>query len=109
MTSDLIVVFITAGSADEAYKIAEKLLAMRLAACINVVPNIFSYYRWQGQLDNTKETLLIVKSQAALINDIIKSVKEIHSYEVPEIIALPIVGGNEDYLKWLTDETKHQP
>jgi periplasmic divalent cation tolerance protein len=100
-----IVVFITVDSQENAQKIANKLLTERKAACVNVIPAIESHYWWQGQIESAKELLLIVKTRAALIDELIKLVKEIHPYSVPEIIALPIIGGNQDYLQWIEKET----
>ena len=78
----------------------------RKAACINIVPGVSSLFRWQGKLDSAQENLLIIKTKASLLAEIVRLVKEIHSYEVPEIIALPIIGGNEDYLKWIHSEVE---
>jgi len=96
---------VTAASKDEAGKIASVLIKERLAACVNIIGNMHSLFRWQGKVDNAKETLLIIKTRKALLNKLIKKVKSIHSYEVPEIIALPIAGGDKKYLKWLNDCT----
>jgi periplasmic divalent cation tolerance protein len=101
-----IVILVTAGSEEEARKIAELLLERRKAACVNVVPGVDSSFWWQGKLGSARESLLIVKARASLLPEIIELVKSIHSYEVPEIIALPIIGGNEDYLKWIDDEVE---
>ncbi len=100
-----IVVFITASSAEEAQRITDDLLAARLVACVNTIPEVSSRYWWQGKIENTCEALLIAKTRTALLNDIIKHVKKLHSYEVPEIIALPITGGSTDYLNWVETET----
>ena len=96
-----IVVFITAKDADEANRIAEKLVEEKLAACVNIVSSIKSIFWWEGKVDRADEALLILKSQKNLLNKIIKTVKSLHSYTVPEVIALPVVGGNADYLKWV--------
>ncbi|GAG10655.1 unnamed protein product [marine sediment metagenome] len=101
-----IVVFITTATAEEAQRIANILVSGRKAACVNIVPQVHSRFWWQGKIDSADEALLVVKTKAALLDEIIKLVKENHSYEVPEIVALPIVGGNPDYLKWLDDETE---
>jgi periplasmic divalent cation tolerance protein len=100
---DSIVILMTAGSEDEAHKIAKLLVNQKKAACVNVVPGMDSLFRWEGKLDSGRESLLLVKTKASLLSEIISLVKTIHSYEVPEIIALPIIAGNEDYLKWLDD------
>ena len=99
-----VVVFITAASQEEARKIAELLLNQRKAACVNIIPRVDSLFWWQGKLDSAQESLLIVKTRARLLPEIIETVKKAHSYEVPEIIALPIIGGNEDYLNWMDSE-----
>lgn len=101
-----IVVFVTASAEEEAHRIAELLLNQRKASCINIVPRVDSLFWWQGKLDSARESLLIIKTAASLLPEIIELVKSVHSYEVPEIIAMPIAGGNEDYLKWIDGEVK---
>ena len=101
-----IVIFITVDSPDEAHRIAEVLIKQRKAACVNIVPNVSSFFWWQDKIDTAQESLLIVKTKASLLNEIIVLVKEIHSYDVPEIIALPIAGGNQDYLSWIDKEVE---
>jgi periplasmic divalent cation tolerance protein len=100
---DEIVVFITASDEDEAAKIAKALVANRLAGCVNIIKDIRSIYSWQGKIEDEKEVLMIVKTQKTLFDTLMKKVKELHSYTVPEIIALPIIAGSEDYLKWLNE------
>ena len=85
------------------------LLNQRKAACVNIVPNVSSLFWWQDKLDSAQESLLIVKTKASLLDEIIRLVKEIHSYDVPEIIALPIIGGNQDYLEWIDKEVDKRP
>jgi periplasmic divalent cation tolerance protein len=101
-----IVIFITASTETEAKKVAEKLLARRKAACVNIVSEVESSFWWQGKLGSTKESLLIVKTKASLLSEVVELVKSVHSYSVPEIIALPIISGNEDYLDWIDDEVR---
>ena len=101
-----IVIFITTDADEEAHKIAELLLDKRKAACVNIVARVDSLFWWQGKLDSAQESLLIIKTKASLLPEIISLVKRVHSYEVPEIIALPIIGGNEDYLKWIDSEVE---
>lgn len=101
-----IVLFITASNSEEAHKIAKVLLNQRKVACVNIVPRVSSLFWWQDKLDSAQESLLIVKTKTSLLPEIINLVKGVHSYEVPEIIALPIVGGNQDYLEWLDKEVK---
>jgi periplasmic divalent cation tolerance protein len=102
---EVIVVLITARDTAEAEKISKTLIKQRLAACTNIVPEVSSRFRWQGRLETAKESLLIVKTKGSLLPEIIKSVKKVHSYSVPEIIALPVTGGNRDYLDWVDSET----
>ena len=85
----------------ETDKIAELLVNRRKAACVNIVPRVHSLFWWEGNLDSAQESLLVVRSKASLFPEIVELVKRVHSYGVPEIIALPIVGGSEDYLEWL--------
>lgn len=100
-----IVVFITAPSEDEAVKISRAIVEARLAGCVNIIKNIRSIYSWQGKIEDEPEVLMVVKTQKGLFGELSKKVKELHSYSVPEIIALPIVEGSEDYLKWLKEVT----
>jgi periplasmic divalent cation tolerance protein len=99
-----VVVFITTSSMEEAHKVANLLLDQRTVACVNIVPRVDSVFWWKGKLDSTQESLLIAKTKASLLTEIIKLVKSIHSYEIPEVIALPVIGGNEDYLSWIDSE-----
>ena len=104
--STYIVLFITASSSEEAHKIAEALLNQRKVACVNIVPKVSSLFWWQNKLDSAQESLLIAKTKASQLNEIVKITKELHSYDIPEIIALPIAGGNQDYLEWIDKEVK---
>jgi len=101
-----IVVFITIDTKEEAQRIAKVLLEQRKAACVNIIPGVSSLFWWEDKLDSAQESLLIVKTKASVLNEVIRLVKEIHSYDVPEIIAMPIVGGNQDYLEWIGKEVK---
>jgi len=101
-----VVIFITTGTDEEAHKVAEALLKNRDAACVNIVPRISSLFWWHGKLDSAKESLLIIKTKASLLDEVVTLVKEIHSYDTPEIIALPIIGGNLDYLEWIGEEVR---
>ena len=100
-----IVVLVTAKDEAQAHKIAEKLVAEKLAACANIVPGIQSIFHWKGKIDRAQEVLLILKSRRRHFPSIVQAVKSLHSYDVPEVIALPIVEGNKDYLNWLTEST----
>ncbi len=102
---NFIVVFISAKDTDEAQKIAKALVKRRQAACVNIVPEVNSHFWWKDKLASTQESLLIVKTKESLLPEVIKSVKKIHSYNLPEIIALPVIGGSRDYLEWLDSET----
>jgi len=99
--ADKIVVLITTSSEEEARKIAELLVNGKKAACVNIVPVVNSVFRWEDKLDSVQESLLLVKTRASLFPEILKLVKRTHSYEVPEILALPIIAGSTDYLDWL--------
>ena len=101
-----VVIFITTGTDEEAHKVAKVLLKNRHAACVNIVPALNSLFWWNDTLDSVQENLLIVKSKASLLSEIVRLVKEVHSYETPEIVALPIIGGNPDYLDWIGKEIK---
>ena len=97
-------VLVTAGSMEEAEKIAGKLLDEKKAACVNIIPGIKSLFWWEGKKEAEEEVLMIVKSRIEILDEVIEVVKANHSYDVPEIIALNIAGGNPDYLKWLERE-----
>ncbi|HEY92669.1 MAG TPA: divalent-cation tolerance protein CutA [Dehalococcoidia bacterium] len=101
-----IVLFITTATTNEAQRISKVLLEQRKVACVNIVPRVNSLFWWENKLDLAHESLLIVKTKASLLNEVIRVVREIHSYDIPEIIALPIIGGNQDYLEWIGKEVK---
>ena len=103
MSISCIVVFVTAKDATEAQKISEKLLNEKCAACISVIEGVRSLFWWEGKVDRADEVFMIIKSQKKLFPKIIKAVKSVHSYSVPEIIALPIIDGQKDYLKWIKE------
>lgn len=100
-----IVVFITCANKIEAQKITNGLINEKLAACVNIIENVNSHFWWEGKVDNALEVMLITKTRKTLLNKLIKKVKSIHSYKVPEIIALPIVGANKDYTDWIYEST----
>ena len=99
------VIFVTASSNKEAHCIAEELIKNRLAACVNIIDNIESIFWWQGKVNKAKEALLIIKTRKSKINSLIKKVSSLHSYKVPEIVALPIFAGNKKYLEWVNEST----
>ena len=103
-SSEPIVVLMTAANREEANQIAELLVSARLAACVQILPEIESVYRWQGEVKREQEILLLAKATRARFDEIESKVRAMHSYETPEIIALPITAASEPYLKWLLDE-----
>ena len=96
-----IVVFVTASGQPEAEKIARHLLEQKLAACVNIIGGLTSLYWWEGKIDQSQEALLVIKTKKSLFKKLAAAVKSFHSYSVPEIIALPIVDGQKDYLNWI--------
>jgi len=103
---DHMVVFVTCGSEDEALKIARALVEEKLAACANMISPLRSIYRWEGKICDEKEWLLLIKTRQSRFEDLAKRVKALHSYSVPEIIALPITEGSPAYLNWISENTK---
>lgn len=100
-----IVVFITVPSQREARRIGRHLVDRRLAACVNAVPRVTSWFRWHGKMMQAREVLLVVKTRARLFRSLEATVKRLHRYSVPEIIALPITKGSSAYLAWVRGET----
>ena len=98
-----VVVFVTASSPEEAARIGRALVDERLAACANLISPISSTYWWEGEVEEAKEALIILKTRQDLLGQLTHRVQALHSYTVPEVIALPIVGGNPDYLRWIDD------
>jgi len=105
MSAEYAVAFITVGSPAEAEKISTALVAARVAACVNTVPGVSSHYLWQGKPVTDAELLLIVKTRLTLIPEVNRIVADLHSYDVPEVIALPIIDGSPEYLDWLGEVT----
>lgn len=105
MESQPLVVYCTCPDQTTAERIAEALVAERLAACANVVPGLISIYRWQGQVRREAELLLIIKTRGVDYSLLEARIRELHPYEVPEIVALPIQAGAAEYLGWLADST----
>ena len=101
--TDKRIVLSTAGSEEEGRKIAQALVERRLAACVNIVGPIHSVYRWKGAVESAPEHLLIIKTTSAAFPQVRDAIRELHSYELPECILLPIEAGSEDYLKWIEE------
>ena len=99
------IILTTAGSHEEAGKIAHALVERRLAACVNIVPRIESVYRWQGKVETAQEWLLLIKTQAELFERVRDAVKELHSYDLPECVVLDVSAGSQEYLDWIADNT----
>ena len=107
--TEKIAVLVTCGSVEEARKIGHAIVEERLAACVNVVQApVESIYRWKGRVDSATEFLMIIKTSRERFSALEQRIKELHSYEIPEIIALPIEKGSHDYLAWLTDSVRRQ-
>lgn len=104
MTGNIIVLS-TCGSLEEAQRIARELVERRQAACVNILPAVHSIYRWQGNVEEASEVLLLAKTQAARYTEVEQSIRELHSYTTPEIVAVPIAKGLPAYLDWILGET----
>ena len=101
-----IVVLITAGSETEATKIANELVGQNLVACVNILPGVRSIFQWEGKVTEEQECLMIAKTVTQAFEQVGSMVRRLHSYKVPEVIALPIQEGLPDYLRWIEDVTK---
>lgn len=97
-------VYVTVSSAAEGERIARALVEERLAACVNRIGGVRSTYRWQGQVEQSDEELLLIKTRAERFAGLARRVQELHSYEVPEVIAVPVAAGNDSYLRWLDEQ-----
>jgi periplasmic divalent cation tolerance protein len=104
--TDKLLVLSTAGSESEAHKIAQTLVERRIAACVNIVPRIQSVYRWEGKVEQAEEYLLFIKTVKVREEQVRAAVCELHSYDLPECISIPIESGSTDYLKWLSDSVE---
>ncbi|KKS66740.1 MAG: CutA1 divalent ion tolerance protein [Parcubacteria group bacterium GW2011_GWC2_42_6] len=100
------VMLVTSSNLEEAKKIAYSLVENKLAACVNIIPQIISVYSWQEKINEDEEYLLVIKTRRPLFKAVKKKVLELHSYEVPEIIMLPVKEGHKPYLRWIQKETK---
>jgi len=104
--TDKILVFVTCGNAKEAEEIARSLVEKRLAACVNMLPGLTSWYWWENKLTQDQELLLVIKSSREVFGELEKEVLRLHSYAVPEVVALPIVEGSANYLDWIEQSLK---
>ena len=103
---EAIVVLMTAANGEEAARLADLLIGAHLAACVQILPEMESVYRWQGKIERQSEVLLLAKTTLSKFEDLEREVRALHSYDTPEIIALPIVAGSAPYLEWLTASLK---
>ncbi|MFA5339568.1 MAG: divalent-cation tolerance protein CutA [Candidatus Omnitrophota bacterium] len=101
-----IAILVTAGSKKEAGLIARALVEKKLAACVNIIPSIRSIYAWKGRIEASEEYLLIAKTRESLFSRVEKAVKSLHSYECPEITALPLTKGSAGYMRWIEESTR---
>ncbi len=104
--TDKILIFSNCSSEEEAARIARHLVETRVAACVNIVPGVRSVYRWQGAVEEAQEWTLLIKSRKELFHRVREELRSIHSYEVPELIAVPIAAGLEQYLNWIDSSTE---
>ena len=102
MDDDPIVVFMTAASGEEATRLAEMLVGANLAACVQILPEMESVYRWQGKIERQAEILILAKTTRTKFEELEREVRALHSYDTPEIIAVPVVAGSAPYLEWLS-------
>ena len=101
----VVIVYSTIDDVKQAQKIANILVEEKLVACINIIPNIISIYRWKGKIENDDECALIAKTNDSKVKKVIQRIKTLHTYELPDIIVLPIIGGLKEYLEYITNET----
>ena len=100
-SADAIIVFMTASNGEEAARLADMLVGAHLAACVQILPEMESVYRWQGKIERAPEILLLAKTTKSKFEEIEREVRALHSYDTPEIIAVPVVAGSAPYLDWL--------
>lgn len=106
-SSPYLLIYITCGSKENATQIATALVEEQLAACVNILPGIESVYRWKGKVESAPEYLLMIKTRREMFGTLRERVCKMHHYELPEIIAVPIVAGLEPYLNWITESVTH--
>ena len=103
--SEYVQVVTTAEHREDARRIADLLVEKHLAACVQIVGPVTSVYRWQGKVESAEEWQCLIKTRHALVDEVAEAIREVHPYEVPEIIAAPIVAGSRDYLDWIESQT----
>ena len=106
MSDDAIIVFMTASNGEEAARLADMLVGAHLAACVQILPEMESVYRWQGKSERAAEVLLLAKTTQSKFDELEREVRALHSYDTPEIIAVPVVAGSASYVDWLIKSTK---
>lgn len=106
MDTDTVWLYVTAGSPEEGLEIARALVEERLVACANLLPGATSVYRWEGRVHEDPETVLVAKTAADRVEAVTARVRALHSYDCPCVVALPIRGGNSDFLAWIRAETR---
>ena len=99
-------IYMTVGSKDEARKIGKELVSARLAACVNILDNMNSFYMWEGKVQDDTEIVMIAKTTEERVPELVEKVKSLHSYECPCIVSIPVSGGNQAFLDWIAEETK---
>jgi len=104
--NEFLLVLTTVSSEDEGRAIAQKIVEDRLAACVSELSAVRSFYWWEDRMNDEQEFILIIKTRTSLFKEVEEKIKTLHSYEVPEIIALPVLAGSEDYLEWIRQSTK---
>jgi periplasmic divalent cation tolerance protein len=107
--TDKIVVLSACESPKEAHRLARALVEKRLAACVNIVPGVRSVYHWKDAVEESEEVLLVIKSSRSLLEELRGEIERLHSYDLPEVLAIPVVDGSEAYLAWLERELAHRP
>ena len=104
MVTDKIVVFTTCNSQEQGAQLARHLIEHRLAACVNILTGARSFYRWKGEIEQASEVVLVIKSRRDIFEKLREAILHLHSYEIPEVIALPVIDGSDAYLSWIDRE-----
>ncbi len=107
--NDFLQMVTTTERQEDARRIADRLVEKRLAACVQIVGPVTSVYRWQGKVESAQEWQCLIKTRQDLVDDVERAIREVHPYELPEIIAVPIVAGSRQYMTWLEEQTKVEP